>query len=97
MPPYPNNLSKEDFIKRLKNERRVELAFEGHRFWDVRRWNELEQTADIYKVQVTKNGDQVSYDKQLYETRVVEPQMYFYPISNSELFKNGNLKQNEGW
>ena len=97
MPPYPSNLSKEDFIKRLKNERRVELAFEGHRFWDVRRWNELEQTADIYKVQVTKSGNQVSYDKQLYETRVVEPRMYFYPISNSELFKNGNLKQNEGW
>ena len=97
MPPYPSHLSKEDFIKRLKNERRVELAFEGHRFWDVRRWNELEQTADIYKVQVTKIGDRVSYDRQLYETRVVEPRMYFYPISNSELFKNGNLRQNEGW
>ncbi len=97
MPPYPSNLSKEDFIKRLKNERRVELAFEGHRFWDVRRWNELEQTADIFKVQVTKIGDRVSYDRQLYETRVVEPRMYFYPISNSELFKNGNLRQNEGW
>lgn len=97
MPPYPSHLSKEDFIKRLKNERRVELAFEGHRFWDVRRWNELEQTADIYKVLVTKIGDRVSYDRQLYETRVVEPRMYFYPISNSELFKNGNLRQNEGW
>lgn len=97
MPPYPSNLSKEEFIKRLKNERRVELAFEGHRFWDVRRWNDLEQTADIYKVQVTKIGDRVSYDRQLYETRVVEPRMYFYPISNSELFKNGNLRQNEGW
>lgn len=26
------------FKKRLRNERRVELAFEGHRFWDIRRW-----------------------------------------------------------
>ena len=26
------------FVKRLRNERRVELAFEGHRFWDIRRW-----------------------------------------------------------
>lgn len=97
MPPYPNDLSKEDFMKRLKNERRVELAFEGHRFWDVRRWKELEQTSDIYKVRVTKDGNQISYDRALYETRIVEQQMYFYPIANSELFKNGNLQQNEGW
>ena len=29
----------EEFIERVRNERRVELCFEGHRFWDVRRWN----------------------------------------------------------
>ena len=97
MPPYPDDISKEDFIKRLKNERRVELAFEGHRFWDVRRWEELDQTADIYKVQVRKDGTEILYDKQLYDKRIVRDCMYFYPIANTEKFKNDNLIQNEGW
>ena len=81
----------------MKNERRVELAFEGHRFWDVRRWKELDKTTEIYKVQVRKDGTNMLYDKQLYDKRVVRDCMYFYPISNSERFKNTNLIQNEGW
>lgn len=97
MPAYPGDISKDDFIKRLKNERRVELAFEGHRFWDVRRWKELDKTADIYKVQVKKNGAEVVYDKQPYDNRVVMDCMYFYPIANTERYKNTNLIQNEGW
>lgn len=97
MPSYPDDISKEDFIKRLKNERRVELAFEGHRFWDVRRWKELDETTEIYKVQIRKDGTDMLYDKQLYGERVVRDCMYFYPISNSERFKNTNLIQNEGW
>lgn len=97
MPAYPDNISKEDFVRRLKNERRVELAFEGHRFWDVRRWKELDKTTDIYKVQIKKIGADMIYDKQLYDQRVVRDCMYFYPISNAERFKNTNLMQNEGW
>lgn len=97
MPSYPSDIQKEEFIKRLKNERRVELAFEGHRFWDVRRWKELDQTADIYKVQVKKEEGKTVYTKQLYDTRIVKECMYFYPISKNEMFKNGNLLQNSGW
>lgn len=97
MPPYPADISKEDFIKRLKNERRVELAFEGHRFWDVRRWKDLDKTTDIYRVQIRKNGNEIVYDKQLYDTNVFNNCMYFYPIANTEIFKNENLDQNEGW
>lgn len=97
MPAYPDDISKEDFVRRLKNERRVELAFEGHRFWDVRRWKELDRTTDIYKVQIKKIGADMIYDKQLYDQRVFRNCMYFYPISNAERFKNTNLIQNEGW
>lgn len=98
MPPYPEDISKADFIERLKNERRVELAFEGHRFWDVRRWKDLEKTTDIYKVRVRKSdNDEMIYDKQLYTKNIVNECMYFYPIANTELFKNHNLKQNTGW
>lgn len=97
MPPYPSSISSEDFITRLKNERRVELAFEGHRFWDVRRWKELDKTAEIYKVSVSKVGDEFQYEKQLYERRIVKDCMYFYPISNTELFKNTHLLQTPNW
>ena len=97
MPPLPGNLSATDFLKRVKNERRVELAFEGHRFWDLRRWKELDESKDIYAVKITKNGDEISYKKATLESRTIEDKLYFYPIANTELFKNGNLKQNPGW
>lgn len=97
MPTLPKNLSSEEFIKRLKNERRVELAFEGHRFWDLRRWKELGVSKDIYATKITKEGSAIHYEKILLESRKIEDKLYFYPIANSELFKNGHLKQNTGW
>lgn len=97
MPALPAGLSKADFIARLKNERRVELAFEGHRFWDVRRWKALNETADIYGVKVVKNDTGYEYTKFLYEHRTITDKLYFYPISNVEKYKNPNLKQNPGW
>ncbi|MCE8464147.1 RagB/SusD family nutrient uptake outer membrane protein [Bacteroides nordii] len=97
MPLYPEDLSPEEFMKRLKNERRVELAFEGHRFWDVRRWKDLEETAEIYKVEVKKVNGKLEYNKNLYDTHIVADRMYFYPISASEMFKNDNLVQNPNW
>lgn len=98
MPPYPAGMAKDDFIERLKNERRVELAFEGHRFWDVRRWKDLDKTADIYGVKVIKNGEgKYEYTKFLMEKRTITDNLYFYPISNTEKNKNPNLGQNPGW
>lgn len=97
MPEFPVGMSEADFLKRLKNERRVELAFEGHRFWDVRRWKELDKTADIYGVKVQKVGDAFQYDKFLYESRTITDKLYFYPIANTEKYKNPNLGQNPGW
>lgn len=97
MPELPSGMSESDFVKRLKNERRVELAFEGHRFWDVRRWKDLDETADIYGVKVVKNGDDFEYTKFLLESRAITDNLYFYPIANTERFKNPNLGQNPGW
>lgn len=44
MPAIKSGISKDDFRTRVRNERRVELAYEGHRFFDVRRWKILDQT-----------------------------------------------------
>ena len=98
MPEYPAGMSKEAFLKRLKNERRVEFAFEGQRFWDLRRWKALDAMKNIYKVRVIKLEDgTIQYTKVLHSSYDLADKMYFYPISNAELFKNHNLIQNPGW
>ncbi|HET7733982.1 MAG TPA: RagB/SusD family nutrient uptake outer membrane protein, partial [Paludibacter sp.] len=53
------SLSVEAFIERVKNERRVELCFEGHRFWDVRRWKDGEKyfNGNLTGLRLTKNAD----------------------------------------
>lgn len=99
MPSISSSLSENEFLERLKNERRVEFAFEGQRFWDIRRWKDLDETKDIYCVKITKEGNNNTpiYTKKLLKTRPVEEKMYFYPISNSQLFRNHHLQQNTGW
>ncbi len=98
MPELSAGMGKDEFLKRLKNERRVEFAFEGQRFWDLRRWKELDDMKNIYKVKVVKQEDgTIQYTKELYATYPISDKMYFYPISNAERFKNSNLKQNPGW
>lgn len=44
MPALPSGLTQEQFRARVRNERRVEFAFEDHRFFDVRRWKTLDQS-----------------------------------------------------
>lgn len=87
----------DNFGERIRNERRVELAFEDHRFWDVRRWKIADKSKDIYGVKIEKNGENYTYVRQLVSSRVWEEKMYLYPITNRELFNNTLLKQNTGW
>lgn len=98
MPNFPVGMSQDEFRQKLRNERRVELAFENHRFWDLRRWKIGPSTTDIYGVEIIKNNDgSFSYDKRLIRQRNWANRMYLYPIPQSEIFKNKALKQNEGW
>ncbi len=99
MPNFPNGLSKEDFRKKLINERRVELAFENHRFWDVRRWKIADEVLnqDLIGITVVKVGDnQFDYTRKIVETRKFDEKMYLYPIPYSETVK-ASLEQNVGW
>ena len=90
-------VASDDFLERIRNERRVELAFEDHRFWDVRRWKIAPQTMDIYGVKIEKQNDGLIYTRQLVDKRTWSDKMYLYPVSNEELFKNPLLKQNPDW
>lgn len=98
MPNFPVGLSKDAFRTKLRNERRVELAFEDHRFWDIRRWKIGDQTKNILAMNITLDASSNPvYVPRLLEVRSFEERNYFYPIPQSEIFKNTNLKQNTGW
>ena len=80
--------------KLIRNERRLELCFEGFRFWDLRRWNE--------NLNESVRGIDWASDGQTYTTPVVEKRAYedymrYCPIPYSETLKFSNLVQNKGW
>lgn len=98
MPNFPTGMSKADFREKLRNERRVELAFENHRFWDVRRWEIGPSTTDIYGMEITRNDDGTfDYERTLVEERVWNERRNRYPIPQGEMAKNQELEQNQGW
>lgn len=75
----------------IRNERRLELCFEGFRFWDLRRWNELD------KIQETAKGTDISYSVLDVENRNYKDYMIYCPIPYNETLKWSELKQNKGW
>ena len=82
------------WVTRYERERLVELAFENHRFWDVRRWKKGSQY--FKTIQVAS----ISASKQLTRstvTRQWDDKYYFYPIPQTEIKKNPKLVQNPGW
>jgi len=107
----PSGLSKEDMRERIRRERRVELCFEGQRFYDVRRWD-ISKVVDncmTHRVEVevlkNENGDKV-YDADgktivtnisypNYQQRVFKANLF--PIPQDEIDKNGNIEQNPEW
>lgn len=100
--PYtlPAGLSKEEMRKIIRNERRVELAFEEHRFWDVRRWLIAEETDDrpVHGMQITRHDDDsYSYQTFIVRERRFRPSMYLWPIPQSEIVKSDDMLQNPGW
>jgi starch-binding outer membrane protein, SusD/RagB family len=101
MPAIPTGLSQVDFREKVRNERRIELAFEGHRFWDVRRWMIGAQTenAPLKGMRITRTGTNTfSYEVVKIEDRkFTAPTMYWYPVPFSELVKYKNWAQTTGW
>ena len=99
MPAVPTAISKEELREKIRNERRVELAFEDHRFWDVRRWMIAPETlgAPLRGVEITKISDEeFEYKPIEVEKRTFEPKMYLYPIPQADLNTTGWV-QNPLW
>ena len=101
--PYTlkRNMSYEELIKIIRNERRCEFAFEESRFWDIRRWKIAEDvySKPLHGVKITKNADNTfHYDYNMVVTNPFwDNRMYRLPIDNNEVLYNPNIKQNPGY
>lgn len=91
--PIPN-----DIRQAIRDERRVELAFEGVRFFDVRRWNIAHETENkpIYGLSIMDDGDDF-FSRTKVEDRFFTMKNYFFPLPMRDLVISDNLKQNPGW
>lgn len=76
----------------IRNERRLELCFEGFRFWDMRRWQ-----LDLTKPAMGMRISQGVYTPFEVEARNYRDYMYYGPIPYSETLKFNALEQNKGW
>lgn len=100
--PYElaSGLSQGDMREVVRHERRIELAFEEHRFFDVRRWKTAEVVLGetIEGLRIADNGDgSFGYEIIEVEDRVFTPKMYIYPIPLSEMNRNSALEQSPQW
>ncbi|WEK34094.1 MAG: RagB/SusD family nutrient uptake outer membrane protein [Candidatus Pseudobacter hemicellulosilyticus] len=92
-------LTKEQLRTVIREERRIELAFEEHRFWDVRRWKIAAQTEAkmVHGTQITRSGSTYTYETVNVRQRVFRDAMYLWPMPQSELSKSPEMLQNPGW
>ena len=100
LPDVPSGLTQEQMRTLIHHERRVELAFEEHRFWDVRRWKVASSTlgAPVKGVKIMQDdAGNFTYSPVQVEQRVFQPKMYWYPIPQSEVLKLHHWEQNKGW
>ncbi|WP_405381060.1 RagB/SusD family nutrient uptake outer membrane protein [Maribacter sp. LLG6340-A2] len=99
MPNLQTGLTKEQMRQKIRNERRIELAFEEHRFFDIRRWGIAEDLLNgpLYGMRIEKDGDNYTYTKFEFETRTFPSKLYVLPIPQNEIDKNPAAKQILGW
>ena len=101
MPGIPYGLSCDQFRLRIRNERRVELAFEEHRFFDVRRWKILDQTDKV--ITGMKANSDGSYSRFVVDNnrKAYSEKFLLYPIPGDEAIRlqnaSGTNCQNPGW
>jgi hypothetical protein len=99
--PYqlPAGLTQDSMREVIHHERQVELAFEGQRFWDVRRWKIADKTEDMqmHGTVPVKKGSVVDYETIPVRKHVFTDKMYLWPIPESEVAKSPRLLQNPGY
>ena len=96
---YGNFASKDDARKALRWERRVELAMEGHRFFDLRRWGLLSSTLNKYfETEVTDEYDNQTYALYYKDAFFTSGKNEYFPIASNQMnYIQGLYHQNRGY
>lgn len=92
--------NKEAMRQAIRKERQIELAFEEHRYFDLKRWEIAEEVLNTpaYGLKIIDNGNGVfTYERVKAEDRKFSRKMYFYPFPLSEINRNSALIQNPEW
>ena len=90
-------MTKDEMREAIRLERRIELAFEGHRFFDVRRWKIAETTDNkvMHGLEITVNTDGTKTSSEFEVGKhTFRTAMYFWPIPYNEVIKSSSLLQN---
>lgn len=111
MPAY-SGMTQDRLRERIRNERRIELAFEDHRFFDERRWKLFEnqtpasetnlprykQIYNLWGIRWNEDGTFVYVKEEKIGRRAfTSPKNYYFPVPDDSYKKNPNLGQNSGW
>jgi hypothetical protein len=94
-----NGMTQSEMREVIRNERRIELAFEDHRYWDIRRWRIAEDlfSEPVKGMQIVlSQGVPFYQETDLISAPFIE-RRYLYPIPYSEVNKNDNMIQNPKW
>ena len=93
------SMSQAEMRSVIQNERRIEMAFEEQRYWDIRRWRIAEEVFEkpLEGLNIQISGAITTYNKINVLSTIFDIKRYFYPIPYSEVNKNKNMVQNPNW
>jgi hypothetical protein len=96
------NMTQAELREAIRLERRIEMAFEEQRYWDIRRWKIAEAVINnqpLKAVTITKDAGTgtFTFTPATVYTMTFLPKMYLYPIPLTEMLANKKLVQNPGW
>ncbi|PWG80958.1 RagB/SusD family nutrient uptake outer membrane protein [Pararcticibacter amylolyticus] len=84
-------------IQKIRDERRIELAFESHRWFDVRRWKIVKSVmGNLHGMNVDGDGDEF-YRRVVADNHIWKEAYYWFPLSQYEMDRGHQLVQNPGW
>lgn len=87
----------QELVQKIRAERRIELAFESHRWFDVRRWKIVKSVmGDLHGMDVNKDGNDF-YKRVVADNHIWKDAYYFFPLAQYEMDRGLKLVQNPGW